>query len=239
MKRMLSSLFVACLCLAMSSTVWALPFTETFLGSKTDNNFFAMAEKGLLTPGADMGYRATFDFFLDANNDQTEPPDGRARLFNWNATTEADVRVRNDLPTADFVLPDILSMSISSAFMYFNFTSQDTDLESIRISIQIPDPLLPNVIVFNDVFDVGRIADGGFNFELNLASAGLLDELNDGRIRSIVLAPAAGAINNSFLLHQVSLTGVADSVPVPEPATMVVLGIGLAGIAGFRRKFHS
>jgi len=42
--------------------------------------------------------------------------------------------------------------------------------------------------------------------------------------------------DNTSSLSHLSLYGVSDSIPVPEPATMLLFGTGLAGLAGIARR---
>jgi hypothetical protein len=45
-------------------------------------------------------------------------------------------------------------------------------------------------------------------------------------------------MNQSFAIGKISLTyNGGGGAPVPEPCTMLLLGLGLIGVAGVRRKF--
>ena len=77
----------------------------------------------------------------------------------------------------------------------------------------------------------------GFSDEINWGtslivplSGDLLSVINSGN----VLTNAAWAQQGDFELTSLSFDG--DVEPVPEPATMLLFGTGLAGLAGFGRK---
>ena len=56
-------------------------------------------------------------------------------------------------------------------------------------------------------------------------------ELNETSV-----AGAANATNTAAGIDSVSVTGVGNPIPIPEPATLLLLGAGLVGIIVFRRK---
>jgi len=131
MKKLLTFLCAILFCSVMAGMVRAAPmaFEEAFLGSKTDDIFFQMAEKSLL-PQEGVGNEASFFFDLTGLG-------GQAELMSIG-----DVIRTESLPTTDETGYDPALYQVPiSGYIHFFISDRNIDDPAVqeRVKIQLDD----------------------------------------------------------------------------------------------------
>lgn len=208
MKRFLTFLCAVTLVLGMVGSASAVTLYENFYGGSYDSNRVDIWQGDSVTLGFDL----------------------------------TQVNTATPLPTTDESSYNSSTMQIIDAALDFTFSSKDSHCcdydDNVTINAGYYDG--NNLIAYKD-YDLGYSYYWNWGVHhvrqyatLHIDLSPWLSYLQDGAFDTIVLAVNNNVCyqDNDFTLDQGSLTASA----VPEPATILLMGIGLLGMAGYSRK---
>lgn len=155
------------------------------------------------------------------------------QTIHGGESTTVDINLA--LSGSEFLNYFNLELSFDNAILGFNETSSttlgDTNLDYVSGFTDIG-----NYIAFDGINLINPLSNGTFTLaSLNFTGIGLgtsLLTLADGQVSGgLDLSP-------NFDLLEAITPATANVNVVPEPGTFLLLGLGLAGLVGYRRKFQ-